>query len=102
MKRSMKSGESCQTARRSRSNPNRDHLRLQGSSFGIRITQCQLLLERSVVIIDIVKEVNVAVLFDHNSHIEDQNRNRWSKIYLQVIPAVVHCLLNSIRVPARS
>jgi hypothetical protein len=54
------------------------------------------------MIIDIPKEVNLSVLLCDGSQVKDQHGNRWSKIHLQVIFAVMHGLLNSFQVPAGS
>jgi hypothetical protein len=62
----------------------------------------QLQPERPVVIVDIVKEMNVPVLFRDNSQVEDHHGNRRSNIYLQVVPSVVHGLLHPVQIPTGS
>jgi hypothetical protein len=44
--------------------------------FWIRVAMRQLQLERSVMVIDIVKKMDVPIFSRDNSHIEDQHRNR--------------------------
>ena len=69
--------------------------------FGIRVAVGQLESERSVVRIDIVKEVNVSVLFYDSRHVKDQYRNNWSKIDSQVVLALMHGLVDPFLIPTR-
>src|ERR1700744_887734 len=94
-----KSGVRWQTARRSRSNTSRTCATAKPSLFGIRIAFGQFLLEGRIVSINIVEEVNVSVFLDDSSLVSDQHGNRRSKIYLYVIAALVHGVLNPFQIP---
>jgi putative peptidoglycan binding protein len=68
-------------------------------SDGIRIAFGQFLLEGRIVSINIGEEVNVSVFLDDSSLVSDQHGNRRSKIYLYVIAALVHGVLNPFQIP---
>lgn len=61
----------------------------------------QLQPELSVVVVDIAKEMDLSVVLCDCSEVEDQDWNR-GDIYLQIIFAVMHGLLNPVQVPAGS
>src|SRR5262249_5472447 len=48
------------------------------------------LLQRDVVAVDIVEEMDFTAGFHHRSRVEDQDRNRLIQIYLEVVLPIVH------------